>query len=88
MDFQDFLALVPKIVKEPLPAHEAHLKMAPIERIRFHENFNTERLNPKIAAVMMLLYPKNKKHIWLSYFEMHTLVFILHKLHYLAENMN
>lgn len=61
MDFQDFLALVPKIVKEPLPAHEAHLKMAPIERIRFHENFNTERLNPKIAAVMMLLYPKKQK---------------------------
>lgn len=61
MDFQDFLALVPKLVKVPLPADEAHFKMAPLERIRFLENIETEGLNTKIAAVMMLLYPKNRE---------------------------
>lgn len=61
MDFQDFLAILPKLVTVPLPANEAHFKMAPIERIHFLENLDTETLNPKIAAVMMLLYPKNTK---------------------------
>jgi 8-oxo-dGTP pyrophosphatase MutT (NUDIX family) len=59
MDFQDFLILVPKIIQVPLPAYEAHIKMAPPERIRFLENLNTENVNAKVAAVMMLFYPKN-----------------------------
>lgn len=61
MNFQDFLVLVPKIIQVPLPAEAAHHKMAPTERIEFLENLNIYDLNPKIAAVMMLLYPKNEK---------------------------
>ena len=61
MDFQDFLALVPKLIRVPLPANEAHFKMAPLERIHFLKNLNTETINPKVAAVMMLMYPKNGK---------------------------
>ena len=58
-NFQDFLALVPKLIQVPLPAEAAHHKMAPSERIQFLENLDIDALNPKIAAVMMLLYPKN-----------------------------
>lgn len=58
-NFQDFLALVPKLIQVPLPAEAAHHKMAPSERILFLENLDIDALNPKIAAVMMLLYPKN-----------------------------
>lgn len=60
MNFQDFLALVPKLIHVPLPAKVAHAKMAPSERIQFLENLDIDTLNPKIAAVMMLLYPKNE----------------------------
>jgi 8-oxo-dGTP pyrophosphatase MutT (NUDIX family) len=58
-NFQDFLALVPKLIQLPLPAEAAHHKMAPSERIQFLENLDIDALNPKIAAVMLLLYPKN-----------------------------
>lgn len=61
MDFQDFLKYVPKLITVQLPAEEAHYKMAPIERIAILKNLNIETRNPKIAAVMMLLYPKNRK---------------------------
>ncbi len=37
MDFQDFLARVPKLMEVGLPASEAHFKMAPLERIESHE---------------------------------------------------
>jgi 8-oxo-dGTP pyrophosphatase MutT (NUDIX family) len=42
-----------------LPASEAHYKMAPLERIESMKNLEIEGKNPKIAAVMMLFYPKN-----------------------------
>src|SRR6478736_4863927 len=60
MDFLDFIKCVPKIEKEKLLAAEAHVKMAPKERIAALEagNFNLEKARK--AAVMMLLYPKNK----------------------------
>jgi 8-oxo-dGTP pyrophosphatase MutT (NUDIX family) len=61
MDFQEFLEFVPKIIAVELPAEEAHFKMAPLERIVSLENINIETKNPKTAAVMMLLYPKNGK---------------------------
>jgi len=61
MDFQYFLEYVPKIAKVDLPASEAHFKMAPLERIDFLKNLDMENENPRIAAVMMLLYPKNEK---------------------------
>jgi len=59
MDFQDFLAYVPKLVEVALPASEAHFKMAPLERIESMKNLKIETKNPKTAAVMMLFYPKN-----------------------------
>lgn len=59
MDFQEFLEYVPKIMEAKLPAQEAHFKMAPLERIANMEKLELQSKNPKIAAVMMLFYPKN-----------------------------
>jgi len=59
MNFQDFLKYVPKIMEATLPAKEAHYKMAPLERIESMEKFEIQSKNPKIAAVMMLFYPRN-----------------------------
>ena len=59
MDFQEFLKYVPQLIEVSLPASEAHYKMAPIERIESLKNLNTQDKNPKKAAVMMLIYPKN-----------------------------
>lgn len=62
MDFIEFLKYVPKIEKETLLAKEAHLIMAPKERLLAdHDEENYSLLNPKKAAVMMLFYPKNKQ---------------------------
>ena len=61
MDFQDFLKYVPKFVEVVLPASESHYKMAPQERIDILNVSKMENKNPKIAAVMMLFYPKNGK---------------------------
>jgi hypothetical protein len=61
MDFSDFLKYVPKIKQEKLLAEEAHLKMVPFERILEVEKINIPSNNPRKAAVMMLIYPKNKK---------------------------
>jgi 8-oxo-dGTP pyrophosphatase MutT (NUDIX family) len=61
MDFSEFLKYVPKIKQEKLLAEEAHLKMVPIERILEVEKINTTSNNPRKAAVMMLIYPKNDK---------------------------
>lgn len=38
---------------------DAHLKMAPIERMDALKKLKKDHLTPKIAAVMMLVYPKN-----------------------------
>lgn len=59
MDFQDFLQHVPRFLEIELPASDAHFKMAPFERIEFLKNLTLESKKPKIAAVMMLFYPKN-----------------------------
>ena len=61
MDFQDFLKYVPKFVEVVLPASESHYKMVPQERIDILNVSKIENKNPKIAAVMMLFYPKNGK---------------------------
>lgn len=64
MDFSDFLKYVPKIKQEKLLAEQAHLKMVPIERILEVEKYTTASNNPRKAAVMMLIYPKdNKSHL-------------------------
>ena len=59
MDFQEFLEYVPKLMTAELPAEVSHIKMAPLERIESLKNFDIGLKNPKIAAVMMLFYPKN-----------------------------
>ncbi|TRX39782.1 NUDIX hydrolase [Flavobacterium restrictum] len=61
MDFQDFLALVPQIKDVTLPAEAAHLKLAPRERTAALENLDINQKNPRKAAVLMLLYPKNEQ---------------------------
>lgn len=60
MDFSDFLKYVPKIAKESLPATIAHAKMIPPERIELLNNQDFSQMIPKKAAVLMLLYPKNR----------------------------
>lgn len=61
MDFQDFLQYVPNLIPVVLPAETAHVKMAPLERIQTLKNLDIDAKKPRIAAVMMLLYPKNEK---------------------------
>ncbi|MFV8379837.1 NUDIX hydrolase [Flavobacterium sp. LB3R33] len=58
MNFQEFLQYVPKLIEAKLPAFDAHIKMAPIERLESLKNINSDK-KPRIAAVMMLFYPKN-----------------------------
>ena len=59
MKFDTFLKYIPKIEKENLLGAEAHQIMSPPERKALMENINLESKNPKKAAIMMLLYPKN-----------------------------
>lgn len=64
MDFQDFLQHVPYIIPVILPAESAHAKMAPLERLNDLKNLGLKGKNPRIAAVMMLFYPKdNNTHL-------------------------
>ncbi|OAB25614.1 NUDIX domain-containing protein [Flavobacterium fryxellicola] len=60
MDFQEFLQIVPKILDVKLPAFDAHIKMAPLERLQSVKQINFSDKNARIAAVMMLFYPKNE----------------------------
>jgi len=59
MLFSEFTKLIPKILNQQLPAVNAHIKMAPIERRQTlgHEDYS--KYNPRKSAVMMLFYPKN-----------------------------
>lgn len=59
MDFQDFLKYVPNFAQAKLPAFEAHIKMAPVERIDALKNGIFDSKKSRKAAVMMLFYPKN-----------------------------
>ncbi|OMQ13608.1 CoA pyrophosphatase [[Flexibacter] sp. ATCC 35103] len=61
MDFQDFLQYVPNLIPVELPAVASHIKMAPKERIEALKNLDLKIENPRIAAVMMLFYPKDGK---------------------------
>lgn len=61
MDFVEFIKYVPKIKKEKLLAADAHLKMAPLERILSLQEEDYSDKNPRKAAVMMLFYPKNNQ---------------------------
>jgi 8-oxo-dGTP pyrophosphatase MutT (NUDIX family) len=59
MDFQHFLEYVPLFAEAKLPAMEAHVKMAPFERMESLKKAFSDNENPRMAAVMMLFYPKN-----------------------------
>jgi 8-oxo-dGTP pyrophosphatase MutT (NUDIX family) len=61
MDFQDFLQYVPHLIPVELPAIASHMKMAPKERMESLKNLDLKQQNPRIAAVMMLFYPKDRK---------------------------
>ena len=64
MQFTEFIKYIPKIQKQQLPALQAHAKMAPAERIQAQSSDYYKHNNPKQAAVMMLIYPKqDKAHI-------------------------
>ena len=61
MDFQEFLQFVPKIIDITLPAFHAHIKMSPIHRMEDLATMDLSNKNPKIAAVLMLFYPKKEQ---------------------------
>lgn len=58
MNFQDFLQYVPNIIPVILPGESAHAKMAPLERLIELKNLDLKEKKPRVAAVMMLFYPK------------------------------
>ncbi|WP_396210226.1 NUDIX hydrolase [Flavobacterium sp.] len=60
MLFTDFVKHLPKIEKESLLSRDAHIKMAPLERISYMDETHYLDKNPKKAAVLMLFYPKNE----------------------------
>ncbi|MCW2119274.1 NUDIX hydrolase [Flavobacterium sp. 7A] len=59
MDFSYFLEIVPHIITANLPAAASHAKMAPLERMDELLNMDLKKKNPRVAAVLMLLYPKD-----------------------------
>ncbi len=59
MLFTDFLNLIPAILPIELPSEVSHIKMAPKERIRLMKEAQQRAIEPRYAAVMMLIYPKN-----------------------------
>jgi 8-oxo-dGTP pyrophosphatase MutT (NUDIX family) len=61
MLFSEFTKYIPKILNQPLPAVNAHLKMAPLERQKTLLAEDYGQFNPRKSAVMMLFYPKNEQ---------------------------
>lgn len=59
MKFEQFLDKMNVVSKQPLLASDAHLKMAPLERVQYLQNYNYSAQNPKASAVLSLFYPKN-----------------------------
>ena len=60
MYFNVFLNTIHDIIDINLPSTSAHIKMAPLERVKqLEEGFDTIK-NSRKAAVMMLFYPKNE----------------------------
>jgi len=61
MYFEQFLNKIDLVAKQPLFASDAHLKMAPLERVQYLQNYNYSVHNPKASAVLSLFYPKNNR---------------------------
>lgn len=57
--FDDFLNLLSKLKKLPLPGIESQLKMAVVNRLEEMQRISLEDRTPKEASVMMLIYPKD-----------------------------
>lgn len=66
MLFEHLLNRLDALIAQPLFALDAHLKMAPLERVQYLQNYDYSIYNPKASAVLSLFYPKNgKAHILL-----------------------
>ncbi|HUH26408.1 MAG TPA: CoA pyrophosphatase [Flavobacterium sp.] len=59
MLFEQFLYRLDALIAQPLFALDAHLKMAPLERVQYLQNYDYSIYNPKASAVLSLFYPKN-----------------------------
>lgn len=59
MNFNLFFTTIQDIVKVDLPSTAAHIKMAPLERVKLIVSGFDNLHNARKAAVMMLFYPKN-----------------------------
>ena len=59
MKFEQFFDKISAVAKQPLFALDAHLKMAPLERVQYLQNYDYSAKNPKASAVLSLFYPKN-----------------------------
>ncbi|WKW45389.1 CoA pyrophosphatase [Myroides sp. JBRI-B21084] len=59
MQFEHFLHKLDVVVAQPLFALDAHLKMAPLERVQYLQNYDYSTKNPRASAVLSLFYPKN-----------------------------
>jgi len=61
MLFEQLLNRLNALVEQPLFALDAHLKMAPLERVQYLQNYDYSIHNPKSSAVLSLFYPKNER---------------------------
>ncbi|MFP9099713.1 NUDIX hydrolase [Flavobacterium sp. RHBU_24] len=61
MLFSDFINVLPKVLKEQLPAFAAHIKMAPEGRKITLEPGYYLKYNPRKSAVLMLVYEKERR---------------------------
>lgn len=61
MQFSHFLEILPKITQVALPGEAAHAKMSPPERLEKVKDIDFSVLNPKRAAVLMLVYPEDSQ---------------------------
>ncbi len=59
MDFQEFLKYMPNLIETPLSASVSHAKMSPPVREQLLKKIDPQTYNPRIAAVLMMFYPKN-----------------------------
>ena len=60
MNFEVFFDAINNIVEVELPSTSAHIKMAPLERVKIMKDGFDNFGNARKAAVMMLFYPKNE----------------------------
>ncbi|HEY0092613.1 MAG TPA: CoA pyrophosphatase [Flavobacterium sp.] len=57
MDFAQFLQCLPNLRNVTLPGEASHCKMSPPERREIIRNLDLSKVNPRKAAILMLVYP-------------------------------